>query len=77
MPVSQLANRASNALSNSSDSISELLQRLITKTAKLTGRYSPTEENYNRLNDPIISKAYCTMAASSRNPTSSFLAVKD
>lgn len=77
MPVSQLANRASNAWSSRAESFSDLLQRLITKSAKFTGRYSPTQENYNRLNDPIISKACCTMSTAVRNPTSSLLAVKN
>ena len=58
-------NISSNALStywqNQTETVSEMLKRLVRNIRCARHRYRAVQKEYNRLHDPIISKAYSTM----------------
>ncbi len=62
-------NSSSNTLSTywqtQTETVSELLKRLVRNIRYASRRYRAVRNEYNRLHDPIISKAYSTMAARS------------
>jgi hypothetical protein len=62
-------NSSNNTLStywqNQTETVSELLKRLVHNIRYASRRYRTVRNEYDRLHDPIISKAYSTMAARS------------
>lgn len=63
MSLSISSNTLSNYWQNQTETVSEMLKRLVRNIRCASRRYRAVQNEYNRLHDPIISKAYSTMAA--------------
>jgi hypothetical protein len=67
MSLNSSRNTLSTYWQNQTETVSELLKRLVRSIRYVNiRRYRAVRNEYDRLHDPIISKAYSTMA--NRNP---------
>ena len=67
MPVKSVNNSALGYWYNRTETANDMLKRLV-RNIRCAKRHQRVFSEYNRLNDPIISKAYATMSTAPLNP---------